>query len=159
MPRSVRVAVGITSVFVAAWTCAACGSSSHPSGITSGAAASSGTGAGAGAGAGAAPNNGNGGSDGINTGSNGAASSMAGNAGGTPLDACAAHVSSAEPIPLDMYIMLDSSSSMLDPTSATTTKWDAVKTALTSFLNDSASAGLGVGLQYFPLTKPNAPTS
>ncbi|HEX7451342.1 MAG TPA: hypothetical protein VF294_03620 [Polyangiaceae bacterium] len=88
-----------------------------------------------------------------------AADGTGANGGGAPLDECAAHVSTAQPIPLDMYIMLDSSGSMLDPTSTTVTKWDAVKTALTSFLNDSASAGLGVGLQFFPLTKPNAPTS
>ncbi|HEX3854247.1 MAG TPA: VWA domain-containing protein, partial [Polyangiaceae bacterium] len=118
-----------------------------------GAAANAGTGVGAG------PNNGSGGSDGINTGTNGSAANGGANGGGPPLDACAAHVSTAEPIPLDMYIMLDTSASMLDPTSATVTKWDAVKTALTSFLNDTASAGLGVGLQFFPLTKPNAPTS
>ena len=154
MPRSVRVAVGVTSVLVAAWTCAACGGSSHPSGVTGGGAASAGTGSGAG------PNNGSGGTDNINTGMNGtAANSTGANGGGAPLDECAAHVSTAQPIPLDMYIMLDSSGSMLDPTSTAVTKWDAVKTALTSFLNDSASAGLGVGLQYFPLTKPNAPTS
>ena len=91
---------------------------------------------------------------------NGAGTNSTGaNGGGAPLNACAAHVSTAQPIPLDMYIMLDTSASMLDTTTGTITKWDAVKTALTSFLNDSASAGLGVGLQYFPLNKPNAPTS
>jgi Mg-chelatase subunit ChlD len=156
MPRSVRVAVGITSVFVAAWTCAACGSSSHPSSFNDGSSSTAGTGNGAGNG----PSNGTGGSDGLITGMNGAAANGAGgNGGGAPLDACAAHVSTAQPIPLDIYMMLDTSASMLDATTATVTKWDAVKTAMTSFLNDSASAGLGVGLQYFPLTKPNAPTS
>src|SRR5450432_3675507 len=154
MPSSVRVAVGVTSVLVAAWTCVACGSNSHPSGVTGGAAASAGTGSGAG------PNNGSGGTDNINTGMNGtAANSTGANGAGAPLDECAPHVSTAQPHPLDRYIMFGSSGSMLDPTSTTVTKWDAVKTALTSFLNDSASAGLGVGLQFFPLTKPNAPTS
>ncbi len=75
------------------------------------------------------------------------------------MDACADHVSTAQPIPLDMYMMLDISSSMLDPTAANTSKWAAVKTALESFLQDKSSAGLGVGLQYFPLDKLNAPTS
>jgi hypothetical protein len=74
-------------------------------------------------------------------------------------DTCAADVSTAQPFPLDMYIMLDVSSSMLDETAATTTKWAAVKAAVEAFLKDNASAGLGVGLQYFPLEKPNAPTS
>jgi hypothetical protein len=120
-----------------------------------GAAASAGTGAGSGA-----DPNGSGGSDGIITGTNGSAADGTGaNGGSAPLNACAAHVSTAQPIPLDMYIMLDTSSSMLDTTTGTVTKWDAVKTALESFLNDSASAGLGVGLQYFPISKPNAPTS
>src|SRR5882724_291177 len=157
MPRSVRVAVGITSVLVAAWACAACGSSSHPSAFDGVSSSSAGNGPGNG--------NGSGGSNGLITGMNGAAANGAAangtgaNGGGPPLDACAAHVSTAQPIPLDMYIMLDSSSSMLDTTIGTVTKWDAVKTALTSFLSDSASAGLGVGLQYFPLSKPNAPTS
>jgi hypothetical protein len=156
MPRSVRVAVGLTSVLLAAWTCAACGSSSHPSGVNGGSAASAGTSASTGTG----PGNGTGGSDGINTGMNGSAANGGANGGGAPLDACAAHVSTAQPIPLDMYIMLDTSSSMLDVTTGTVTKWDAVKTAITSFLNDGASAGLGVGLQYFPLPKtPPAPTS
>jgi hypothetical protein len=34
------------------------------------------------------------------------------------------------------------------------TKWDAVRAAITGFLNDPKSAGLGVGLQYFPLIVP-----
>jgi len=37
------------------------------------------------------------------------------------------------------------------------TKWDAVRMALTAFLDDQQSAGIGVGLQYFPLIKPNVP--
>jgi hypothetical protein len=48
---------------------------------------------------------------------------------------------------------------MLDPTSAGSSKWDAVKAALQAFLQDPESAGIGVGLQYFPLVKANAPTS
>jgi len=80
--------------------------------------------------------------------------------GGTGLgDACAADLSTAQPFPLDMYIMLDVSSSMLQATATATTKWDAVKAALEAFLKDKSSAGLGVGLQYFPLQKPNAPSS
>ncbi len=45
-----------------------------------------------------------------------------------------------------MYIMMDKSGSM------TGAKWDAVKTALTTFVNSgTAVAGIGVGLQFFPL--------
>ncbi|HEY3594268.1 MAG TPA: hypothetical protein VGL13_10340, partial [Polyangiaceae bacterium] len=70
---------------------------------------------------------------------------------------CAAESHQGQQLPLDLYIMLDSSGSMLEtltPTT-TTTKWDAVRSALGSFLNDPASAGLGVGIQYFPLVQPN----
>jgi hypothetical protein len=74
-------------------------------------------------------------------------------------DSCAADVSTAKLVPLDIYMMLDISSSMLDLTATNVSKWDAVKGALETFLKDGASAGIGVGLQYFPLINPNAPTS
>jgi hypothetical protein len=82
--------------------------------------------------------------------------------GSAPLGdaACAAQTQKAEKLPLDMYIMLDSSGSMTEQTGTTTTsptKWDAVTMALTAFLRDPNSAGLGVGLQYFPLTKAGVP--
>jgi hypothetical protein len=81
--------------------------------------------------------------------------------GGDPLGdaACAAATQQAHQVPLDLYVMLDSSGSMLSPISATSTtdKWTAVSAALTSFLQDQKSAGLGVGLQYFPLIQPGVP--
>jgi hypothetical protein len=79
--------------------------------------------------------------------------------GSAPLGdaACAAQTQKAEQLPLDMYIMFDSSGSMADLTMQGVTKWDAVRTALTAFLRDPKSAGLGVGLQYFPLTRPGVP--
>src|SRR5260221_8914202 len=46
---------------------------------------------------------------------------------------------------------------MLDPTPAGPSKWDAIRAALDAFVSDPASAGLGVGLQYFPLRKPGVP--
>lgn len=82
-----------------------------------------------------------------------------GGAGSALPDACAADVSTAQAVPLDMYVMLDVSTSMLDTTAANTSKWVAVKSALESFLNDKDSAGLGVGIQYFPIEKPNVPPS
>jgi hypothetical protein len=64
-------------------------------------------------------------------------------------------VQQAEMLPLDMYLMIDRSLSMIEDTSvAGTTKWDAVVQALTAFANDGDSVGIGVGLQYFP---PNSP--
>jgi hypothetical protein len=64
----------------------------------------------------------------------------------------------AERVPLDLYVMFDSSLSMTSSTGvANITKWTATKTAMTAFLNDPMSAGLGVGLQFFPLVKPGVP--
>jgi hypothetical protein len=63
-----------------------------------------------------------------------------------------------EPVPVDVYIMLDISGSMLAATgNAGMTKWDAVKNAIGTFLNDTRSAGLGVAIQYFPLSTPGVP--
>jgi hypothetical protein len=81
--------------------------------------------------------------------------------GSAPLGdaACAAQTKKAERLPLDLYIMFDASGSMTASTTSGQTKWDAVRAALTSFLRDAGSAGLGVGLQYFPLTKPGVPAT
>ncbi|MEO7038234.1 MAG: vWA domain-containing protein [Polyangiaceae bacterium] len=156
MLRSVRVAVGFASLWFAAGVSAACSSNSgsHPSAFDPNATAGT---AGTGTGTGGDKAGGLDIGTGAGTGTAGGSNTSGGNGGLT--DACAAHLSTAMPIPLDMYIMLDISSSMLDATAAKTTKWAAVKTALESFLQDKSSAGLGVGLQYFPLEKPNAPTS
>jgi hypothetical protein len=68
---------------------------------------------------------------------------------------CAGIHTDAQTIPLDMYIMLDQSQSMTQA-AGTTTKWDAVTTALTSFVQQGAAvAGIGVGIQFFGLP-PNA---
>jgi hypothetical protein len=72
-----------------------------------------------------------------------------------PVAACATQSATAETLPLDIYVMMDSSSSMTDMTAAGPTKWEAVQTAMSSFFNDPASAGIGVGLQYFPQVQPN----
>jgi hypothetical protein len=84
---------------------------------------------------------------------------MTGGGGGQMPDgtSCAQVVRKGESVPLDMYILLDKSSSMLDATGAGPTKWDAIRSALEGFVNASTSAGLGVGLQYFPLLKPGVP--
>jgi hypothetical protein len=71
--------------------------------------------------------------------------------------ACAVESQKAERLPLDIYIMLDSSDSMRDPTMQGISKWDAVRNALEAFLQDQGSAGIGVGLQYFPITRPGVP--
>ena len=138
MGRSIGVAVGVGSILVAAWNCMACGSSSQPSTVNGA--------------AGAAPSS-SAGTPGSSSGGNGAlafgggSNSSAGTGTGPGQnDTCAADVSTAQELPLDIYLMLDESGSMLDQTATGGTKWDAVKAAVEAFLKDKASAGLGVGL-------------
>ncbi|MET0789952.1 MAG: hypothetical protein ABW061_00395, partial [Polyangiaceae bacterium] len=76
---------------------------------------------------------------------------------GDVVESCAAELTEAEVVPLDMYLMVDTSISMAETISANSTKWSQVKSALRTFLRDEPSSGLGVGLQYFPLPKPNVP--
>ncbi len=103
------------------------------------------------------------GTGGSGTGGTGIFNPDAGNSGGsgglTEAGTCAGEVHKGELIPLDMYVMLDTSGSMLDTTASGTTKWDAIKQAFTAFLQDKQSDGLGVGIQYFPLTKAGVPDS
>jgi hypothetical protein len=122
---------------------------------TGGSGASSGGNTGKGGGAG--------GTGGSTTGTGGNSSGAGGNIG--PLDAsdldgaCAASSIGAQPVPLDLYFLMDSSKSMLDQTGAGTTKWAAVSSALNTFFTDSGSAGLGVALKYFPDEQPGAPAT
>ncbi|MGZ3417876.1 MAG: VWA domain-containing protein [Polyangiales bacterium] len=62
---------------------------------------------------------------------------------------CAATTEKATAVPLDIFVMQDQSGSMKDATSTGSSKWDAVKAAMKSFLADKKSEGLGVGIQYF----------
>jgi len=73
--------------------------------------------------------------------------------------ACAASTVGAQPVPLDLYFLMDSSKSMNDQTGAGTTKWSAVSSALNTFFTDSGSAGLGVALKYFPDEQSKAPAT
>ena len=59
--------------------------------------------------------------------------------------ACAATSAQAQTIPLDMIIVLDESGSMSG------NKWDGATAALKDFIDDPASAGIGVGAVYFPV--------
>jgi hypothetical protein len=65
-------------------------------------------------------------------------------------DACAATKVTATLIPLDIFIMLDQSSSMNEKT-PTSTKWEGVKAAISTFMKSPETAGVGVGIQYFGL--------
>jgi hypothetical protein len=72
-----------------------------------------------------------------------------------PLDedaACVKAVVVAKPIPLDIAIAVDRSGSMNEDG-----KWTGMTGALKTFINDPASAGIGVGLSFFPFD-PDATT-
>ncbi len=60
--------------------------------------------------------------------------------------ACAADTFPGVLVPLDLYIMLDRSSSMDDGV-----KWPAVTSALQTFVTSPDCDGIGVGIQYFPV--------
>jgi hypothetical protein len=76
---------------------------------------------------------------------------------------CLGETHQAERIGLDMFVMLDISGSMLDvlPTvnflATPTTKWDAVRESLKSFVRAPETADIGVGLQYFPQGNTGVP--
>ncbi len=58
---------------------------------------------------------------------------------------------------LDMYLMLDSSGSMEDPTLTGATKWVATTAALEEFFGSAQASGLGIALSYFPFIDPTVP--
>jgi hypothetical protein len=65
-------------------------------------------------------------------------------------------------VPLDIFLMLDSSGSMSDKTGANgsgPSKWSAITSALATFFSDPSSAGVGVGVQHFPLLAAGVPSS
>src|ERR1700710_2665300 len=72
-----------------------------------------------------------------------------GNTGGADAPACATSVVKADKIPLDLFIMLDQSSSMTDTVSGGGTKWSTVTSALDTFVQQPGLDGVSVGIQYF----------
>jgi hypothetical protein len=84
----------------------------------------------------------------------GAAGSIS--AGGTSPDAapdntCGYTTEKANTYPVTLYLLVDKSSSMAG------FKWEAAKAGLTAFVNDPASAGLTVGLRFFPRPPDGTP--
>jgi Mg-chelatase subunit ChlD len=77
----------------------------------------------------------------------------------TGLSACATESARGKLLPLDLFMMLDTSGSMYGRVTATQSKYVAVKGALTTFVNDPASAGIGLGLSFFPATKAGEPAT
>jgi hypothetical protein len=66
---------------------------------------------------------------------------------------CAAQAFTAERLPLDIVMLVDASRSMSELVAGTQSiKWQLIQDALFAFARDPGSAGLGIGLQFFPLT-------
>lgn len=73
---------------------------------------------------------------------------------------CAGTSEEAKLLPLDLYIIMDQSRSMEEPTSKSgKSKWAAVKEAISSFVQDPKSEGLGVGIKYFPTREKSLPVT
>ena len=69
---------------------------------------------------------------------------------------CAEEAHAAERLPVDMLVLLDRSGSMNQRASGTqTSKWELIRQALLTFVNDPASSGFGVGLETFPALQAN----
>ncbi len=85
--------------------------------------------------------------------------STGGGGGFDPDSGCVAETQRGETVPVDMYIMLDISGSMNNPAGTGGSKWDAVRQALVNFAMDTRSAGLGVGIQFFPIAKTGVPAT
>ncbi len=113
------------------------------SGGTGGSLGGSGASANSSAGGGSASSNGSG---------SGAASSGGGgviidtDAGQAGNQGCGTTSQQAEPLPLDLFILLDQSGSMTEEGD----RWNPVTTALKTFVTTPGLDGIGVGLNYFP---------
>lgn len=72
---------------------------------------------------------------------------------------CATSTERATPTAVDVYFIIDSSGSMNDLLAPQQSKWSATVSALTAFVEDPASSGLGAGIQYFPTQLSGVPAS
>jgi len=67
--------------------------------------------------------------------------------------ACAQTKVGAQQVPVDLLILLDNSGSM-STAAGLRSKWATAQDAMVTFVKDPASAGLGVGLAFFPHAPP-----
>ncbi len=143
----------VAPVIIGLFTAVACGSSDDQSQVAGGAASG---------------NLGNGVSGGLNFGTGGGAISLPGNGAGggdafDPTSACATSAADGEPIPVDLYFMVDITGSMncpvpdkgpcdVDPGTPDSgdSRWTVVSAALKAFVADPKNDGLGVGMRFFP---------
>ncbi len=145
---------------------AACGGNNDTSKVSGGSAASgNGTGNGSGVGG-----------NGLILGSGGSAANGNGTGEGgdgtfDPDAACATSSANGEPIPVDLYFMVDITGSMdcpvpdvagkaacevqPNPPFSKTTRWTVESAALSAFVSDPTNAGLGMGINFFPSTNQN----
>jgi hypothetical protein len=97
-------------------------------------------------------NSGTNGSGGSVTATSGGTTGSTGSSGGIApeFEACASESREAESVPLDIFMMVDQSVSMVQhEVSPGVTRWAALKQALIEFIEAPESAGLRVGVQYF----------
>jgi len=98
----------------------------------------------------------------MTTGTGGTLTGGSGTGGPNSDAACANQVSDSSAIPSDIFIMLDKSGSMNCPAAENgctnppmmlthPTRWEAVTTAINSFVSAPANANIGVGIQFFAL--------
>ena len=100
--------------------------------------------------------------DGGPGGQGGGPAGAAGGSPGAPSDpggeACAKEVHGAGRVPVDLLLLLDVSSSMLEAVEGgTRLKGELIREALLSFIEDPRSDGLGVGLRFFPIEEESTP--
>ncbi len=76
---------------------------------------------------------------------------------GAPAE-CARDMYTAERVDVNIYLVLDVSASMDAPVAADTdaTQWDAVRTAVTEFIESPDSAGINLALNYYPVMGPRS---
>jgi hypothetical protein len=70
--------------------------------------------------------------------------------------ACVGITAAAEQRRVAMYMMLDSSGSMEEPTGTGATKWQAIQRSIRGFVGENRDSDLSMGLQFFPLAKPGS---
>lgn len=152
-PRSATAVATGALLTLAATVVAASGCTPTSSGSSAG---------GVGTSSGASSSSGARGSSSGGSGSSGGASSSGASSSGGVTTACVGTGSKAGKQPLDILIMLDRSPSMADvPGSASASKWQAVSSAIDTFLGQPLDA-TSVGLAYFPIAATpswNDPTS
>jgi hypothetical protein len=87
---------------------------------------------------------------------------LPGTSGGLPPDqltGCAQDTIQATEQPLDVLVLFDTSDSMNDQVAQGVSKYKAISDAVSQFLGDKRSDGIGAGLTFFPVPKAGTPTS